>query len=128
MRAVASDCDTAVKAVLDSTLDAEINTLLDAKLGIGCYFAKPQQFCEIVGWSHSKYDRAQRAGLIQGVPQGSYIGIPRPVIRGILKKGVGPLPKKPRASPASTQPATKTAPKQTSNAASKRRRTAIRFK
>ena len=101
MRAVAKDRDAAEEAAPIDPIDAEIERVLNATLGAKRYFAKPSEFCEMVGWSRSKYDRARRAGLLETTPQGSYNGISRPVLRELMRNGLGPIPKK---SPVSVSP------------------------
>jgi hypothetical protein len=98
MRAVAKDRDAAEEAAPIDPIDAEIERVLNATLGAKRYFAKPSEFCEMVGWSRSKYDRARRAGLLETTPQGSYNGISRPVLRELMRNGLGPISKKIAAS------------------------------
>ena len=60
------------------------------------------------GFSRSKYNRAVKAKLIETTPCGDYSVVARPVLRELMMKGLGPIPKEPAAS---TPPRNQTKPK-----------------
>jgi len=89
MRAVVISGEPAIDAAVEEALDVAIEAALDRVLE-DSFFAKPKQVCVLLGISLSTYNRAVRAGLIRPTPRGDYWGVSRPVLRALLKNGLGP--------------------------------------
>jgi hypothetical protein len=79
---------SAATILSEPATDAAIETAIDRVIG-NSFFAKPKQVCDLLGISVSTYNRAVRAGLIQLTPRGDYWGVSRPVLRSLLKNGLG---------------------------------------
>jgi len=74
----------------EDAIDAAIDAALDRVLGTS-YLAKPKQSSALPNVSIATYWRGVRAGLIEVVPLGDGHATPRPVLRRLMKYGLGSM-------------------------------------